>query len=136
MLQAILSFVLIANILACPLRCATCAASAPVDEQCESTTGCPCCSHADDQSPASEVPVDSPSNDCSCPNCICQGATLEVGREIALPELPFEVFEYCSVTVRCDAVNSLMRRCAFEDSRCTARNYGRNALIAHQIWLI
>lgn len=135
MLQAILTFVLIANILACPLRCATCAAAAPADAK-SAPAKCPCCPQAADESPVSEDPVDGSSDDCSCPNCICAGATLEAGREIALPELPFDIIEYGTVPVGCDAVNSLIRRCAFENGRCTARNYGRHVLIAHQIWLI
>jgi len=43
---------------------------------------CPCC-HQDKDCDDSPLKSDDPDNNCSCPNCICEGATLPDGPKVA-----------------------------------------------------
>ena len=81
MFRASLSVLLIANLLACPLRCVSCEVGPSVSEQ-PAATACSCCSH-DCDIPVPDAPLDTPDEDCSCQDCICEGATLQDA-----PELP------------------------------------------------
>ena len=81
MQHVLMTFCLIANLLACPLRCAACHSSSSAIEQAQQNKRtCQCCAkkkvcpETSKSSPLSEKhPAE---NDCSCPNCICEGATL------------------------------------------------------------
>ena len=84
----VLTICLIANLLACPLRCAACHSSSSAIEQAQQNTRtCPCCAKkaiCPEKSKSSQLPEEHPSeNDCSCPNCICEGATLTKAPDFA-----------------------------------------------------
>ena len=84
----VLTICLIANLLACPLRCAACHSSSSAIEQAQQNTRtCQCCAKkaiCPEKSESSQLPEEYPSeNDCSCPNCICEGATLTKAPDFA-----------------------------------------------------
>lgn len=88
----LLTFCLIANLLACPLRCAACHSSSSAIEQAQQNTRtCQCCAKkaiCPEESESSLLggkrPANPSDNDCSCPNCICEGATLAKAPDIAI----------------------------------------------------
>ena len=90
MQQVLLTFCLVANLLACPLRCAACNPSAPASEQAQQNKRtCQCCAKKlvcfDEETPIpSEQPVKQSGDDCSCPNCICEGAILAKAPEFSI----------------------------------------------------
>lgn len=71
MFRALLTIILMANLLACPLHCTSCdAAASHVDTP--PVEMCSCCPQS------SNSPVDSdPAKACECPDCLCHGATLQ-----------------------------------------------------------
>jgi hypothetical protein len=90
--RAMIVFLMIANLLICPLRCAG---------QCEATcepapAGCGCC--AVDVCDSVPEPPTPPDEDCGCPNCICEGALVQL--KVQLPEPAWKViwFGWRSVT--------------------------------------
>lgn len=88
----VLTICLIANLLACPLRCAACHSTAPATEQAKQTSRtCQCCAkkaicpeESESSLPEGKRPANPSENDCSCPNCICEGATLTKARDFAI----------------------------------------------------
>ena len=88
----VLTFCLIANLLACPLRCAACHSTTPATEQAQQNERtCQCCTkkavcpeESKSSLPGGKHPADSSENDCSCPNCICEGATLTKAPDYAI----------------------------------------------------
>lgn len=88
----LLTFCLIANLLACPLRCAACHSSSSAIEQAQQNTRtCQCCAKkaiCPEESESSLLggkrPANPSDNDCSCPNCICEGATLAKAPDFAI----------------------------------------------------
>ncbi len=87
----LLKFCLIANLLACPLRCAACHSSSSATEQAQQNKRtCQCCAKkavCPEESESSLLggkrPANPAENDCSCPNCICEGATLTKSPDFA-----------------------------------------------------
>lgn len=139
MIRFTLALLLIANLLACPLRCViSCESGVVVDDNPASLT-CSCCSH-DSDVPASGPPVDRSGTDCSCKNCICAGAVLESDPEPIAPE-PSGVVIASVDSIHRLTVFSLNTISGIANDR-VARNSGglnlsgRNALIAYQSWLI
>lgn len=92
MQHLLMTFCLIANLLACPLRCAACHSSSLAIEQAhQNKRTCQCCAKkavCPEESEASQCsenrPADPCENDCSCPNCICEGATLTKAPDLAM----------------------------------------------------
>ena len=92
MQHALMTFCLIANLLACPLRCAACHTSAPATDQAQQNKRtCQCCAKkavCPEESESSRLPEKRPANpsenECSCPNCICEGATLTKAADLAI----------------------------------------------------
>jgi hypothetical protein len=88
----LLTFCLIANLLACPLRCAVCHSSSTGIEQAQQNKlACQCCvkkavcpEESDPAPLGGKRPANPSENDCSCPNCICEGATLTKARDFAI----------------------------------------------------
>jgi len=88
----VLTICLIANLLACPLRCAGCHSSSSAIEQAQQNKRtCHCCAKkaiCPEESESSLLggkrPANPAENDCSCPSCICEGATLEKAPDIAI----------------------------------------------------
>jgi hypothetical protein len=77
---SVIVLLLIANLLTCPLRCTGFEAAG-----CKTApTSCGCCADESSSNSATELPA-SPSDDCGCQSCICEGALLQL--EIELPEL-------------------------------------------------
>ena len=134
MCRAVLLLVLIANLLACPLRCASCDAGAvSIDEYVP--TCCSFCQH-EVQSPSSGMPTDCPSDDCSCPNCVCEGATLESGPTIQKSLVQAAEFDVWALSAELNLAVRLMESSVCENADGWFPQCGRDALIAHQIWLI
>jgi hypothetical protein len=92
MQHVLMTFCLIANLLACPLRCAVCHSSSNGIEQAQQNKfACQCCAkkavcpeESDSAPRGGKRPADPSENDCSCPNCICEGATLTKAPDFAI----------------------------------------------------
>lgn len=81
MQQFVLTICLIANLLACPLRCAAGHASMNCEDAPQKKQTCQCCAKksvcSPEETPDSQQPGEQPEDDSSCcPGCICEGATL------------------------------------------------------------
>jgi hypothetical protein len=79
MLRFLLLLLLIPNLLACPLRCATHAVAA-VGDVAQPQVACGCC-RKKQPVPAPETPEQKSQDDCQCPNCLCDGATFTSPKE-------------------------------------------------------
>jgi hypothetical protein len=91
MQHILMTVCLIANLLACPLRCAVCHSSSTGIEQAQQNKlACQCCAkkavcpEESESSPGGKRPANPSENDCSCPNCICEGATLTKAPDFAI----------------------------------------------------
>ena len=118
------------NLLVCPLRCLSCQTQAGENEACV-TTACSCCQESSDaESPQSGNTSD---EDCSCPNCICEGATLQAGPEISAVE------SLTAFTCRATPLGDVCGRPSLFQltwkNRPQRFNSGRDALVAFQSWL-
>jgi hypothetical protein len=71
MQSPLLTLLLIVNLLACPVRCLSYETTAAMGTE-GSSTACDCCS-LDECDPASKAPEPC-GGDCSCQDCICEGA--------------------------------------------------------------
>jgi hypothetical protein len=88
----VLTICLIANLLACPLRCAAChSSSSAIEPAQQNKRACQCCAkkavcpeESVSSLPGGKRPADPSENDCSCPNCICEGATLTKAPDFAI----------------------------------------------------
>ncbi len=151
MRSPVLALMLIASVLACPLRCLSCKVNASTranvaasEPNIESTHSC--CSHChevpESDSPASNAPAPS-HNDCDCQACICEGAVVEADAEVpdqSLDAMP--LFSWVPPPLATHALTGhdtarrieLLMRCSFASSRQLLS--GRNARLAHQSWLI
>lgn len=76
--QLSLTLLLTASLLACPFRCLG-ALGPNVGSPEAAVAGCACC-HDDEATSCPESGV--PEDDCSCPNCLCDGAVLAVGEAV------------------------------------------------------
>ena len=118
------------SLLICPLRCLSCQVQ-PLAEKSVVASGCECCRHAE---PGSEAPIqeDSPAQDCQCPDCICDGATLPIA-SICVNRVAQTGWECLSWSTFREATSP-----TFEDPnrRFFAGYQGRAALIAYQVWQI
>lgn len=132
--RLVIAILLTASLLACPLRCYSCQAGAASDVDC-ATTVCSCC-HDSGASGKTENPADAPSNDCSCPNCICEGATIQAGPEIPDLVAQFVSFTDWSVSTDDDVLGITAQRSRSAGEPPPFSLYGRDALIAYQSWLI
>ncbi len=97
--------------------------------------GC-ACGHCEVESPASESSEDSPGNDCSCPNCICEGATLQ--DSVKLPDANRQPgsFGHWSAPIERDISVEIVQDFARVTRDCDYRIAGRDARITYQSWLI
>ncbi len=139
MFRIVLSTLLIANLLVCPLRCVSCQAGAASVEDC-APAGCSCC-HCDTLPPVAELPencppVDFPSDDCPCPNCICEGATLQNDLELPAANTQAASFGHRLVTIERGINVDMMQESAGAAQDWDRRNSGRGARIAHHCWLL
>lgn len=129
----VIAIALIISLLMCPLRClARDCGTAPgghvAPQKC-------CCCQPDNDCDDSPSKDDEQENDCSCPDCICEGATLQDGSEVSTFEvqvavahwpIPSDVANQCAVKLRTACVRDRLPHCVG----------GRAALIAFQVWLI
>ncbi len=145
MKSPILALLLIASVMACPLRCLSCKANVAANEL-SAAPACSCCSHfqeaAKSDLPVSNVPTPA-EDDCRCQACICEGAVVEAEVELSDHQLDskplFSSVAPILVAGRLAGHHNVgclvfLKRCAFASSRQLL--YGRDALIAHQSWLI
>lgn len=134
MFRFVCPILLIVNLLSCPSRCMSCqAATASVNGGVPA--GCSCC-HCKPDSPVSESSEDSPSDDCLCPNCICEGATLRDSLELPGANTQEASFGYWSAASERDVTAVIMQEFARETKDDNRYNCGRDARIAHHSWLI
>jgi hypothetical protein len=138
MFQFLCSILLIASLLTCPSRCNSCQSDvASVDVRVPA--GCSCC-HGDITLPVSDSrdncpPAGAPRNDCTCPNCICEGATLQDG--LKLPNSNTQPLCFCqwSAEIERDISVAIVLEFARETQDCNRYHSGRDARIAHHSWL-
>ncbi len=134
MFQFVLSIILIASLLTCPLRCMSCQPVAASVNDCV-PAGCSCC-HCESELPVSDSSEDYPNDHCSCPNCICEGATLQ-----DILELPDVNTQAASVgrwllRIERDINVEMVQESAGAVQDWDRRNSGRGARIAHHSWLL
>lgn len=128
------AILLIANLLVCPFRCYSCQTGVVSGDDCAEAT-CSCCHYQDQNDDESSSDEPSHGGDCSCPNCICEGATVEADRKI--PSSGDCVAPWAWIAATDDQL-----RGETYFSRIVARNRrpcyrgGRDALVAYQSWLI
>lgn len=117
------------HLLACPFRCQSCQVAAQDHAQ----PACCCCEHQDADED-NQGDNRSPERDCSCPNCICEGATISIGPEI--PEADWHqmfgpwIASLSEVQEEKSAMQLSMKCPKVFHSGC------HDALIAHEVWLI
>ncbi len=128
----ILILLLIAHLLACPVRCLSCETTAAVGTEC-APAACSCCSHVD-EAPVSETPEPF-RDDCNCQNCICEGAINDARVELSDVQ----------ILVSWELPTHLMAAAVASDSDFYSPLafapkghflHGRDRCIAHQSWLI
>ncbi|WP_145122095.1 hypothetical protein [Rosistilla oblonga] len=134
MIRTLLALLLIANLLACPMRCMSCHA-ASADASQVSAVGCACCQEnaATSSAESSENPV---GDDCSCPNCICEGATLQDAPQAPDAETATIVWLPGPSASLLLTSQVGLRKHSLEDIDRPSHLWGRVARIAHQSWLI
>lgn len=139
MFRCFSTILLIAGFLTCPARCSSCS-SGIVTVKIPSPAGCSCC-HCDVSSPISEVtdncpPADAPGNDCTCPNCICEGATLQDSIKLPNAETQQLCFYRGAAEIQLGIIVPVVLEFARETQDCCRYHCGRDARIAHHCWLI
>ena len=129
----LIAILLITNLLVCPLRCFSCQSEEAVGGDCAQAACC-CCQGAQDSDESSnEQPLHG--EDCTCPNCICEGATVEDD-----PEIP--VASDCVALGAWIVPTDDLLLSGTPHARIDARDRppstvgGRDALVAYQSWLI
>jgi hypothetical protein len=126
--RVFLSLLLTVNLLACPLRCASCTDSEPVAVE-SSQPACCCCAPKHD---APAPPANPDHEDCECQDCICEGATLQDA-----PKLPVStnVVAFMSALPAAKGVDA---HCPGSDDSHDRSFFlsGRGMRIAHQSLLI
>lgn len=132
--RPLLAILLIANLLVCPLRCFSCQTEAVADDNCSGEVCC-CCQLADDVN----QPIDGdhlPSEDCSCPDCICEGATLERGLETS-QVLTQSILFVCGTDRAVIGIEHQFQCLSVGQENSSDRFIsGRDARVAYQSWLI
>ena len=131
--KSVVALILITNLLICPLRCmASDWGTAGDDGTARSTSAC---CHPDKDCDDSPSKDNEPENDCSCPNCICEGATLQDSPEVSAVDFQFALANWLipvDVATECE-VDSSPARMTDHVPRCAG---GLTARIAFQVWLI
>lgn len=129
--RLVIAIVLIANLLVCPFRCMSCESEATVEG---ATARSACCCQPHDKANHSPSGDEQREHDCSCPNCICEGATLPDSRDDSSVDVEVAVAHWFNPT---DSANPCwgisQATCATFPPRSTS---GRAGLIAFQVWLI
>lgn len=135
MLRTTLHLVLVAGLLACPLRCSARSLVSSPDDHVQAVNCC--CGGCDTESNTAERSSDCPQDEgCDCGNCICNGAVITNDADIAAEVDPEFVVFLTPIEVRLSGPISLTAR-VNHDQRCVHRYLsGRDARIAHQSWLI
>lgn len=133
MISRLFTLLLIANILACPMRCLAFTTNGVTGGDVPPVSCC-CCSH-DDPAPRSDSPEPS-DDDCNCQNCICEGALVKA--DVDLPES----IEYAGQWSRPATTASRPARPSLKTSLRRSRALigallcGRDMRIAFNSWLI
>jgi hypothetical protein len=134
--KVLVAFILITDLLLCPFCCMS--GERDVDVAADkhaARSGCSCClpKEACDDSPSKG---NDKSNDRTCPNCICEGATLKDGPDDSIADAL--LFTFTRWLVPGDTSNQFsattqIAHCADRPAHSIS---GHAALIAFQIWLI
>lgn len=131
--RPLLIILILATLLACPLRCLSCQ-TATVEVGDDAAAAC-CCCH--DTGHGDEIPTDGPSprDSCVCPSCLCEGATIPNGPSI--PRIDFTVaLEAWAVPADQLLSGGTTSPQVSIDDRPLCFLGGRDALVAYQSWLI
>lgn len=128
MSQLLISCVMTAALLVCPLHCFACQAPQP-----SASVQCRCCHDVNMQQDAnSSLPL--PQDDCGCSGCICDGATLAPEAEICDSGF-FGIHAHTDLSgVDYQTARSAIQR--HSDATAPLKANGRDALLKHQTWLI
>lgn len=129
-----LALLLIAGLLACPMRCVSCEADVAVVDETISA-GCACCSHAADATDSSS-PQPREGDECRCQNCLCEGAVFEA--DVVLPDAGDLILAWQQPFGLCESwvtPPAILVQPQPAPDRCLYL-CGRDARIAHQSWLI
>jgi len=127
--RAMIVLLMIANLLICPLRCGEHDAAI-----CEpAPAGCGCC--AVDVCDLDPEPPAPPYEDCGCPNCICEGALVQL--KVQLPEPTWKVIWFGWRSVTPSAVEqATIHFLSHADRANRLFSCARSAQIALQSWQI
>ena len=134
MFRFVCPILLIANLLTCPSRCMSCHVAAASVKECV-PAGCSCC-HCETASTKSESSEGYPGDDCPCPNCICEGATLQDGLELPDANTQPASNGHWTARLQRDISVEIVQGFARVTQDCDCRISGRDARIAHHSWLI
>ena len=126
MVRALTIIVLAAQLLICPLRCLSCGISTN-DGDVTSRVSAPCCQECENSSGEE----DTSSGDCSCPSCICEGATVE-SVSLPAPEVTV-VFADWLIPSNCDLF-SIASAVATEGPPIECAE--STTLAVRQVWLV
>lgn len=131
MSQFLLLALLISNLLLCPFRCVS-APDAPAFET-QAVAACACCHQECDSEP--KQGGDFPSEDCTCPDCICHGATIQGSPDICLATS--QVLSRGVTPLRIESSHIEFSKCLSTIAMSPPDHCGgRDALITFQTWLI
>lgn len=124
---------LIANLLLCPFRCMS-GEWGTAAEDASARSACSCCQPTNKCSDAPSQDEE-PEDDCSCPNCICAGATRESGPKVSPIDVRVAVSHWLTHS------DAATQRRVSSDRTCTIDEPSGGAggcavLIAFQVWLI
>ena len=135
MFRSTLTVLLIAALLACPIRCFACQGSSGDGADVAQTALCGCCSQDGCESGSDPFgPV--PAGECDCQDCLCDGAISE-SDALPLAVKTIQVGVLPLTIISLDATRSVSS--ASRDWAQKARpryRCGRDARTAHQSWLI
>ncbi|TWU55832.1 hypothetical protein [Rubripirellula reticaptiva] len=135
MFRTTLHLLLIAALLACPVRCFAHSVASLADGNVQ-TKGCSCCDACDTGSDASEESGDFPDDGCNCQDCICKGAiTQNDGEAFATADVEFSVF-LASIEFPLSRISTQSAGSNFDHLNTSGYLSGRDARIAHQSLLI
>lgn len=126
------AFTLITNLLVCPLRCLPGACGTGSEDSVVRPTCCCCAADNCDESPSKD---DLPDHDCPCPNCICEGATLQDGPKIPAVDVHVAVAYWLTPANVASQSRVDVPRTGTMD-RSPGWIGGRAAMIDFQVWLI
>lgn len=142
----LLTICLIASIVACPLRCVTCESAGHQKSRIlgesvrQPPRACQCCTKKslndrDGSSVPTEQEEETRGDDCLCPNCICEGATLSKVPELAIGLVEFTAGGWVCKKRDCQSFSALDSSFDFA-AAVSQRKSTQSALSLRQTWRV